>query len=143
MLVRWNVPGSLQLYLAAPGTDVLRQLTELDEPVDGRFVPGSRRLLLSVDAGGNERAQLYLADPEPGAPHEPLVVEPDFLHLTPRLSPDGTLLSYACNRRNGQDLDVFVHTLATAPRGDRGTRASQAAGIGPRRKGCVWRGRGS
>ena len=113
MLVRWNVPGSLQLYLAAPGTDVLRQLTELDEPVDGRFVPGSRRLLLSVDAGGNERAQLYLADPEPGAPHEPLVVEPDFLHLTPRLSPDGTLLSYACNRRNGQDLDVFVHTLAT------------------------------
>ena len=113
MLVRWNVPGSLQLYLAAPGTDVPRQLTELDEPVDGRFVPGSGRLLLSVDAGGNERAQLYLADPEPGAPHEPLVVEPDFLHLTPRLSPDGTLLAYACNRRNGQDLDVFVRTLAT------------------------------
>ena len=71
MLVRWNVPGSLQLYLAAPGTDVPRQLTELDEPVDGRFVPGSGRLLLSVDAGGNERAQLYLADPAPGAPHEP------------------------------------------------------------------------
>ena len=113
MLVRWNVPGSLQLYLTAPGTDAPRQLTELDEPVDGRFVPGSGRLLLSVDAGGNERAQLYLADPEPGAPHEPLVVEPDFLHLTPQLSPDGMLLAYACNRRNGQDLDVFVRTLAT------------------------------
>ena len=52
-------------------------------------------------------------DPEPGAPHEPLVVEPDFLHLTPQLSPDGRLLAYACNRRNGQDLDVFVRTLAT------------------------------
>ena len=58
MLVRWNVPGSLQLYLTAPGTDVLRQLTELDEPVDGRFVPGSRRLLLSVDASKEPREQI-------------------------------------------------------------------------------------
>ena len=113
VLVRWNVPGSLQLYLAERGAKAPRQLTELGEPVDGRFVPGSERLLLSVDAGGNERAQLYLADAEPAAPLEPLVVEPEFLHVTPRLSPDGTLLAYACNRRNGQDLDVFVRTLAT------------------------------
>ena len=61
----------------------------------------------------NERAQLYLTDPEPGAAFEPLVVEPEFLHVSPRLSADGGWLAYSCNRRNGRDLDVFVRSLAT------------------------------
>ena len=113
VLVRWNVPGSLQLYLASPGGAEPVQLTSLEEPVDGRFVPGSGRILASVDTGGNERAQLYLTDPEPGAALEPLVVEPEFLHVSPRLSADGAWLAYSCNRRNGRDLDVFVRSLAT------------------------------
>jgi len=113
VLVRWNVPGSFQLYLAAPGSGEPIQLTSLDEPVDGRFVPGSRRILAWVDEGGNERAQLYLTDAEPGAAFEPLVVEPEFLHVSPRLSADGGSLAYSCNRRNGRDLDVFVRSLET------------------------------
>ena len=113
VLVRWNVPGSFQLYLASPGRAEPVQLTSLEEPVDGRFVPGSGRILTSVDTGGNERAQLYLTDPEAGAPLEPLVVEPEFLHVSPRLSADGAWLAYSCNRRNGRDLDVFVRSLAT------------------------------
>ena len=89
------------------------QLTDLPEPVDARFVPGSDRILLSVDEGGNERAQLYLLDPSPGSTPEPLVVEPDFLHVSPALSPDGRLLAYTCNRGNGRDLDVYVRSLET------------------------------
>ncbi len=112
VLVRWNVPGSFQLYLARPGEELV-QLTDLGEPVNGRFVPGSDRILLSVDEGGNERAQLYLLDPTPGATPEPLVVEPEFLHETPRFDADGTRLAYACNRRNGRDLDVYVRMLET------------------------------
>ena len=111
-LVRWNVPGSFQLYLRRPGEELV-QLTDLGEPVNGRFVPGSDRVLLSVDEGGNERAQLYLLDPTPGATPEPLVVEPEFLHVTPMFDAGGIRLAYACNRRNGRDLDVYVRMLET------------------------------
>lgn len=112
VLVRWNVPGTFQLYLARPDAEPVR-LTDLTEPVDGRFVPGTDRILLSVDEGGNERAQLYVTSAEPDAELEPLVVEPEFLHVTPVLSADGTRLAYACNRRNGRDLDVYVRSLET------------------------------
>ena len=33
--------------------------------------------------------------------------------MTPRLSRDGRLLAYGCNRRNGVDLDVYVRSLET------------------------------
>jgi len=111
-LVRWNVPGSFQLYLVPPGGDPV-QLTDLGEPVKGMFVPGSGRILLSMDAGGNERAQLYLLDPVPGATPEPLVVEPELLHETPVFDAIGSRLAYACNRANGRDLDVYVRSLET------------------------------
>ena len=111
-LVRWNVPGSFQLYLARPGQELV-QLTDLGEPASGRFVPGSDRILLSVDEGGNERAQLYLLDPTPGATPQPLVVEPELLHETPTFDVTGARLAYACNRRNGRDLDVYVRVLET------------------------------
>jgi dipeptidyl aminopeptidase/acylaminoacyl peptidase len=111
-LVRSNAPGSFQLYLARPGQE-LRRLTDLGEPANGRFVPGSDRILLSVDEGGNERAQLYLLDAVPGAVPEPLVVEPQFLHETPCFDAAGTRLAYACNRGNGRDLDVYVRDLRT------------------------------
>jgi hypothetical protein len=110
--VRWNVPGSFQLYLVAPG-GVPVQLTDLGEPVKGMFVPGSGRILLSMDTGGNERAQLYLLDPVPGSTPNPIVAEPEFLHETPRLDASGRLLAYACNRANGRDLDVYVRDLQT------------------------------
>src|SRR5438876_542624 len=82
---------------------------EVWKGVADRFVPGSDRILVSMDAGGNERQQLYLL--EPGGRPEPLVVEPDFSHWSPRLSADGRLVAYACNRRNGVDFDVFVREL--------------------------------
>ena len=111
-LVRWNVPGSFQLYLVPPdGAPV--QLTDLGEPASGRFVPGSDRILLSFDEGGNERSQLYLLDARPGSTPEPLVVEPELMHETPRLDTEGRRLAYACNRRNGRDLDVYVRDLDT------------------------------
>ncbi len=113
VLVRWNVPGSFQLYIVSPGDGDPVQVTDLAEPVTGLFVPGSDRILLSVDEGGNERAQLYLLDRAPGATPEPLVVEPEFLHLTPSFSSDGRTLAYTCNRRNGRDLDVYLRSLET------------------------------
>jgi dipeptidyl aminopeptidase/acylaminoacyl peptidase len=107
VLVGCDAAGTTQLYRLPAGGGALEQLTDFTEPVDGRFLRDGR-VLLSMDAAGNERAQLYVL---PGP--EPLVVEPDFIHWTPQLSRDGTLLAYASNRGNGRDFDVYVRELAS------------------------------
>jgi dipeptidyl aminopeptidase/acylaminoacyl peptidase len=127
-----DLSGTLQLYRVAAGGE-LEQLTDLTEPVRAYPIPGRRDLVVSVDAGGNEREQLYLHSGEPSAELRPLVVEPDFLHREPHLSRDGTLLAYSCNRRNGTDLDVYVRALDTGAERrifDRGGLCA-AAGFSP------------
>ena len=61
--------------------------------------------MLEIDEGGNERTQLYLDG-------EPLVVDPRYIHSSPHVSRDGTLLAYSTNRRNGLDFDVVVRRLS-------------------------------
>jgi dipeptidyl aminopeptidase/acylaminoacyl peptidase len=110
LLVGSDVPGTRQLHvLPARGGD-LRQVTDFRDPVSGQLLPDGR-ILLELDEGGNERTQLYLLDPRPGAEPEPLVVDPRFIHGTPHVSRDGALLAYATNRRNGVDFDVVARRL--------------------------------
>jgi dipeptidyl aminopeptidase/acylaminoacyl peptidase len=130
VLVQWNRTGTLQLYLARPGADALEQLTDFTEPVAGCFVPGDERVLLSMDEGGNERGQLYLLDARPGAEAEPLVVEPEFLHVEPHLSRDGRFLAYGCNRGNGRDMDVYVRSLESGEERCVFARGSYCAPVG-------------
>jgi dipeptidyl aminopeptidase/acylaminoacyl peptidase len=113
VLVQSNRTGTMQLYRARPQGGELEQLTDCPEPVNGQFVPGSGRILLEMDEGGNERHQLYLLGAEPGAAPEPLVVEPEYLHVSPHVSNDGAQLAYSCNRRKGVDVDVYVRSLAS------------------------------
>jgi dipeptidyl aminopeptidase/acylaminoacyl peptidase len=40
-----------------------------------------------------------------------LVVDPRYIHRSPHVSHDGTLLAYSTNRRNGRDFDVVVRRL--------------------------------
>jgi dipeptidyl aminopeptidase/acylaminoacyl peptidase len=110
-----NAPGTMQLFRVADG-GAPEQLTSFAEPVFGRFLRGSRRILLSMDDGGNERHQLFLLDAVPGAAPEPFAVDPEFMHIEPQVSDDGRLVAYACNSRNGRDFDVFVHVPGGAPR---------------------------
>jgi dipeptidyl aminopeptidase/acylaminoacyl peptidase len=110
ILVGCDLPGSQQLYRISRDGE-LEQLTDFREPVAGRFEHATGRILLEMDASGNERTQLYLLDAEPGAEPEPLVHDPEFIHRSPHLSRDGSLLAYATNRRNGVDWDVVVRDL--------------------------------
>jgi len=110
-LVSSDLGGTAQLYLQAPAGVDLVQLTDLPEPVSGFFLPGSERVLMQMDDGGNELEQLYVLDAVPGAAPGPLVVEPGFFHRSPCASRDGRLLAYASNRRNGVDFDVYVREL--------------------------------
>ncbi len=109
VLVSSNLSGTMQLYRMPSSGGPFEQLTEGDEPVFGWFVPGTDRVLLQIDSGGNERQQLYLLDP--GGVPEPLVQDPRFKHMVPCFSRDGLLLAYSTNRRNGVDFDVVVREL--------------------------------
>ena len=103
LLVACDLSGTRQLYRLPLETRELEQLTSYPEPVDGQLLPDDR-LLLEIDEGGNERGQLYLEG-------EPLVVDPRFIHRSPHVSRDASLLAYSTNRRNGVDFDVVVRRL--------------------------------
>jgi len=106
LLVASNIPGTPQLYELPSRGGELRQLTDYAEPVSGQLLPDGR-ILLERDEGGNERTQLYLL----GGDLEPLVVDARFIHATPHVTPGGTLLAYATNRRNGSDFDIVARDL--------------------------------
>jgi len=98
-----DLSGTRQLYRLSVEGGELEQLTSYAEPVEGQLLPDDR-LLLEIDEGGNERTQLYLEG-------EPLVVDPRYIHRSPHVSRDGSLLAYATNRRNGLDFDIVVRQL--------------------------------
>jgi dipeptidyl aminopeptidase/acylaminoacyl peptidase len=109
--------GSLQLVEVAPdGTRT--PLTDLPSSCTGRYLPGSRRVVVEHDNGGDEHAQLSLLDLATplGRPAglddlEPLVHDPAHMHNV--LDVTATSLVYSTNRRNDVDMDVVVRDLAT------------------------------
>src|SRR5260221_5919622 len=112
LLVGSDVPGTRQLYVVPTRGGDLSPLTHFDEPVSGQLLSDGR-VLLEKDAGGNERTQLYLLDAEAGAAAEALVVDPRFIHASPHVGREGTLLAYSTNRRNGTDFDIVARDLRT------------------------------
>jgi dipeptidyl aminopeptidase/acylaminoacyl peptidase len=107
LLVASNIPGTHQLYALPAGGGELEQLTDSAEPVSGFFLPDGR-VLVEIDAGGNERTQLHVLDTEK---LEPLVVDPRFIHRTPHVG--GDVLAYSTNRRNGVDFDIVARNLSS------------------------------
>ncbi|HZU75062.1 MAG TPA: S9 family peptidase [Acidimicrobiales bacterium] len=108
LLVASNLSGTMQLYeLSSEG---LVQLTDEAEPVTGRYVPGTDRVLVHKDDRGNERHQIYLLGDHGRL--DPVVVDPRFIHLAGGSTRDGRLLAYRTNRANGVDFEIVVRDLA-------------------------------
>jgi dipeptidyl aminopeptidase/acylaminoacyl peptidase len=85
------------------------QLTFYEERVSGAlYSPQEKRLLFGMDAGGNERSQLFLLE---GGQTRDLTGAPDAIHYPGGFSPDGRRIAYTATRRNGTDFDVFVQEL--------------------------------
>jgi dipeptidyl aminopeptidase/acylaminoacyl peptidase len=121
LLVRCDRTGTMQLY-EHEGPGELHQLTALDEPVStAAYVPGTRHAVLAVDRGGNERHQLFLLDvelacasgPRAHADLDAVTDDERFGHHLAGISPDGSLLAYLSNARNGVDFDLWICELAT------------------------------
>lgn len=111
LLVRSDLPGTMQLFRVPVGGGGLEQLTSFPDPVTGGFVPRTETILLEHDDAGNELTQLSLLDARPGAEPRPLVHDPAFVHRDVSLSRDGSLVAYATNRENGVDWAVYVRSL--------------------------------
>ena len=118
VLVRSDVSGTFQLYELASGD--LVELTSLPEPVaSAHYVPGTRRAVLAIDEGGNERHQLYLIDLDEATAAtitefdhlRALTTDPRFGHEFAGISPDGRTLAYVSDRSNGVDFDLWLCNL--------------------------------
>lgn len=87
------------------------QRTFHQERVSGaEYSPVRDEILFSMDAGGNERSQLFLLGPEGGEERD-LTRDPDAIHYSGGFAPDGARIAFTATRRNGTDFDVFVQDL--------------------------------
>jgi dipeptidyl aminopeptidase/acylaminoacyl peptidase len=109
--------GRLLFLSTAPGSNQLfcdgEQLTDFDEPVSGGDALSDGRILIAIDAGGNERHQLHVLA---NGALEPFAVDSEVMHMQQVVSPAGDLVAYASNGRNGVDFDVVVQPLDGEPR---------------------------
>ncbi|MGI8665456.1 MAG: S9 family peptidase [Jatrophihabitans sp.] len=110
LLVGNDDSGSAQLYEITPD-GVWRQLTDLGEPCQGRYLPGERTVVVSADIGGTERAQLSVLRLDESDQLQPLVQDPAYIHALFDCQPGRVI--YATNRRNGVEFDVIVHEVAS------------------------------
>jgi dipeptidyl aminopeptidase/acylaminoacyl peptidase len=106
----WEVSGE------AEGPPWPEQLTFYEERVSGaEYSPSDERLLFGMDAGGNERTQLFLLE---NGEVTDLTRAPDAIHYSGGFSPDGGRIAYTATRRNGTDFDVYVQGLGEAGAGE-------------------------
>ena len=119
--MRSDQTGTMQLFEVVGDSGLLAK-TDLAEPVRAtRYVPGRRAAVVEVDAGGNERGQLYLVDLERDDAHGPsrdgdldaLTNDPEHAHHLAGVSPDGRVVALLSNRRNGVDFDLWTIDLDT------------------------------
>lgn len=105
-----EITGVPQVWeVRAEGASWPEQLTFYEERVsDAGYSPTENSLLFSMDAGGNERSQLFLL--QDGEVSD-LTRAPEAIHYSGGFSPDGRRIAYTATRRNGTDFDVFVQDL--------------------------------
>ncbi len=108
-----DITGVLQVWEVPAEGGWPDQLTFHEERIMGaEYSPVEDRLLFSMDAGGNERAQIFLLG-EGG--ERDLTRNPDAIHYVGGFSPDGRRTAYTATRRNGTDFDVYVQDLDGEP----------------------------
>ena len=108
-----DITGVSQVWEVPTGGGWPEQLTFYEERVAGaEYSPVEDKILFGIDAGGNERMQLYLLG---SGEERDLTGDPDAIHYSGGFSPDGERIAYTATRRNGTDFDVYVQSLDGEP----------------------------
>lgn len=106
--------GQQQVWALDLGSGASRQLTDHDEKVALlRRAPGDDRLIYGIDAGGDERQQLWLwTDGET----RKLTEAPDVIHGFGAWRKDGTGFSLTANDRDPAHYDILLQDLDSGAR---------------------------
>ncbi|MBV8913556.1 MAG: S9 family peptidase [Acetobacteraceae bacterium] len=106
--------GLQQVWALDLETGEQRQLTRHDEKVGLlRRAPNDDRLIYGIDAGGDERQQLWLLE---RGESRALTSSPEVIHGFGAWHPDGTRFSLTANDRDEAHYDILVQDLATGTR---------------------------
>lgn len=101
-----NITGTVQIWSVARDGGWPRQLTFFADRVMGaEYAPVGERLLLHKDAGGNERAQMYILSGD-GSEARPLCHATESIH-NGIWSRDGAQVAFASNRRDPAYFDIY------------------------------------
>ena len=103
--------GLSQIWTLDLETGEARQLTHHDEKVAMiRRAPQDDRIVYGIDAGGDERQQLWLLE---NGDNAAITEQPRAIHDFGAWSPDGTHIAYAANDRDEAALDVVIRPLGS------------------------------
>lgn len=112
-----DASGSMQL-VEIDRDGVMRRLTDLPGACSGRYRPGTRTVIVQHDNGGDEQMQFStleadrIQNPCRLDDLEPLVHDARFMHVLRDVTHDAVV--YSTTRRNGVDMDLVRHDLATS-----------------------------
>ena len=106
LVIRTRFGATDQLHRVDSPLGRRQQLTFYPEPVRSAASAGNTIVFLK-DTGGNEQYQLFLLHPDGDQPLTPAGARSG----SPVLSPDGELLAYNSNARDGVHWDIFVTEL--------------------------------
>lgn len=108
-----TITGTAQVWRQDADIPWPKQITFFPDRVMGVSAPPTGdRILVSADREGNERAQLFLMDRD-GLDMKDVSRDPEHIYAFGAWSPDGKRFTYASNRRNGKDFDVYLYELET------------------------------
>ncbi|MCB9476287.1 MAG: S9 family peptidase [Deltaproteobacteria bacterium] len=109
----YDESGTDQVWQVDTKTGATRALTHGDERVSFvQYSPTRSQMIFGMDAGGNERTQLYLMS-QFGTGVERLTNDDDAIHIFGGFSHDGAKIAYSKNTRDARFFDVYVRDLDT------------------------------
>ncbi len=108
-----SISGEPQVWRMHDRPSAPRQTTFESEGVDGVWWSpvNPTHMIVAASLGGSEKSKLFLINPgyTPLIPITP--VDDNAIYRFGSWSPDGSMLCYASNSRNGTDFDIFEHQL--------------------------------
>jgi dipeptidyl aminopeptidase/acylaminoacyl peptidase len=108
ILIGTRFANTVQLHRVYQPGGRREQITFFEEPVRGRFLPGSpaNTVLLQMSVGGNENDQIFRWEGSNWTVNR--LTDGTSRNLLQATRRDGSRIAVASNRRNGTDTDLYV-----------------------------------
>jgi len=104
--------GLAQLWVMDADGGQARQITQFNEKVSIiRRAPNDDRVIVAIDAGGDERHQFHLVSLD--GTISDLTAAPGVIHDFGGWSPDGERIAYSANDRDERVFDVLIREIAS------------------------------